>query len=187
MDQGLTILNAATATFECTFGRGCEGVCCREGRPPVEPEERQRIDDVMPRLLPLLRPKARAAIRARGYLTDRRRFGHPMARNADGWCVFFNQGCVLHQVGAEDGDKFRYKPSACSLFPIQQDDHDEWYIRQHGYKRERWNLFCLSPTNSALLAAEALGEEFDLAAKYETRQRALATQASADTGDVKQG
>ena len=185
MDHGLPILNAATATFECTFGRGCEGVCCREGRPPVEPEERKRIDDIMPRLLPLLREEAQAAIRARGYLTDRRRFGHPMARNADGWCVFFNQGCVLHQVGADEGDKFRYKPSACSLFPIQQDDNDEWYIRQHGYKRERWNLFCLSPTNTTLPATEALREEIELAATYDAQQRALAASASGETGAAK--
>ena len=180
MDLGLPILNMATATYECTFGRGCEGVCCQEGRPPVEPEERKRIDDIMPRLMPLLRSKAQAVVRARGYLTDRQRFGHPMARNADGWCVFFNQGCVLHQLGADEGDKFRYKPSACSMFPIQQDDHDDWYIRQHGYKRERWDLFCLSPTNTTLPAAEALREEIDLAAQYDAQQRAQADAPSAD-------
>jgi Fe-S-cluster containining protein len=181
MDNGLPILNIATATYECTFGRGCEGVCCQEGRPPVEPEERNRIDEIMTRLMPLLRSKAQAVVRARGYLTDRRRFGHPMARNADGWCVFFNQGCVLHQLGADEGDKFRYKPSACSLFPIQQDDHDDWYIRQHGYKRERWDLFCLSPTNTTLPAAEALREEIGLAVQYDAQQRAPAAEPSADS------
>ena len=171
MDNGLPILNAQTATFECTYGRGCEGVCCQEGRPPVEPEERGRIDDILPRLLPLLRPEAQSVIRKRGYLSSRRRFGHPMARNAGGWCVFFNQGCVLHQLGADEGDKFRYKPSACSLFPIQQDDNDRWYIRQHGYKRERWDLFCLCPANTNRLAAESLGEEIALAARHDARQR----------------
>jgi hypothetical protein len=173
MDHGLPILNVDTATFECTYGRGCEGVCCQEGRPPVEPEERQRIDDILPRLLPLLRPEAQAVVRKRGYLSSRQRFGHPMARNAAGWCVFFNQGCVLHQLGADEGDKFCYKPSACSLFPIQQDDKDRWYIRQRGYKRERWDLFCLCPSNSKRLAFESLGEEIDLAARYDAQQRTI--------------
>ena len=38
-----------------------------------------------------------------------------MMRVVDGWCVFFNQGCVLHKLGASEGDKFRYKPAPCSL------------------------------------------------------------------------
>ena len=80
MENGLPILNAATATFECTYGRGCEGVCCQEGRPPVEPEERQRIDAILPRLLPLLRPEAQSVVRKRSYLSSRQRFGHPMAQ-----------------------------------------------------------------------------------------------------------
>lgn len=180
MGNGLPILNIATATYECTFGRGCEGVCCQEGRPLVYAEECQRIDDIMPRLLPLLRPKAQAAIRARGYLTHRRRLGQPLARNADGWCVFFNQGCVLHQMGADEGDKFRYKPAVCSLFPIQQDEKDRWYIRQYGYKRERWDLFCLSPTNTTRPAAESLDEEIALAAQFDAQERARAAAASAE-------
>jgi hypothetical protein len=87
----------------------------------------------------------------------------------------------LHQVGADEGDKFRYKPSACSLFPIQQDEKDQWYIRQHGYKRERWDLFCLCPTNTTLPATEALGEEIELAARYDAQQHAQAAASLADS------
>src|SRR5258708_5403239 len=39
------ILNLAEARFECTFGRGCDGVCCRNGRPIVYPEEGARLDE----------------------------------------------------------------------------------------------------------------------------------------------
>ena len=49
-----------------------------------------------------------------------------------GWCVFFNQGCVLHKMGAEEGDKYLYKPVACALFPLSKDERDRWYIRQKG-------------------------------------------------------
>ena len=62
----LTIANLATATFDCTFGRGCEGVCCRNGRPPIYPDEVARIDSVLPDLLPELRPAARHAVERAG-------------------------------------------------------------------------------------------------------------------------
>jgi hypothetical protein len=70
---------------------------------------------------------------------------------------------VLHKVGAAEGDHFRYKPAPCSLFPLEQDDHDRWYVRQHGYQGEQWDLFCLAPGFSSVPAAESLGEELALA------------------------
>jgi len=105
----LPILNLNEATFDCTFGRGCDGVCCREGRPPVYPEEIENITANLERFLAHLRPEARAVVKENGFLVPRRRrFGQPVMRGAGGWCVFFIQGCVLHQVGAAEGDKFRY-------------------------------------------------------------------------------
>ena len=54
--------------------------------------------------------------------------------------------------GAAEGDKFRYKPAPCSLFPLERDDDGAWYVRQHGYKGEKWDLFCLAPGQSAVPA-----------------------------------
>src|SRR5262249_56732251 len=99
------------------------------------------------------------------YLT-RGRPGEPTVRKADGWCVFFNQGCVLHRCGAAEGDKFKYKPAVCSLFPIQQDEHDQWYVRQKGFKKEKWDLFCLDPKTSSVPARESLQEELALAERF---------------------
>jgi hypothetical protein len=62
----LTVLNLDSARFDCTFGRGCDGVCCRNGRPLVYPEEARRIDEHLHRILPLLRPEARAVVAAEG-------------------------------------------------------------------------------------------------------------------------
>jgi hypothetical protein len=158
----LNVLNLESARFECTFGRGCDGVCCRDGRPPVYAEEAKRIDDNIHRILPLMRPEARADVNVRGYLSGRRKAGQPMARVVAGWCVFFNQGCVLHRLGADEGAPFRYKPDVCAMFPLAKDQRDRWYVRQKGYQNEKWELRCLDPQSSTVPAAQSLQPEMRL-------------------------
>jgi hypothetical protein len=158
----LPVLNLDVG-YECIYGRGCDGICCQNGRPPVSAQEQQRIDDNLDKFLPHLSDEARKLVEKDGYLSKRIKAGMPMMRVVDGWCVFFNAGCVLHKVGAIEGDKFRYKPAPCSLFPLEQDDQDRWYVRQHGYKGEKWDLFCLAPGESAVSAAQSLAEEMALA------------------------
>lgn len=160
--MGLAVLNLDSARFDCTFGRGCEGVCCRNGRPPVYAEEAARIDERIDRILPLLRPPARGLVSKVGYLSGRRKAGQPMARVADGWCVFFNQGCVLHRLGQAEGDPFRYKPAICSAFPLAMDSRGRWYVRQKGFEGEIWDLACLDPDSSTVPAAVSLRSEIAL-------------------------
>ena len=164
--SSLQVINLAEARFECTYGRGCEGSCCREGRPLVYPEEIDRLQANMKRFRTMLRPEAQKVIEKKGFLTKRRRLGERFLRSAAGWCVFFNQGCVLHKVGAEEGDRFKYKPAVCALFPIQMDEQDRWYVRQRGYKREKWDLFCLDPASTSVPAAESLQAEIALAQRF---------------------
>ncbi len=166
MENLFHIINVDQARFECIYGKGCDGICCKQGRPLVYPEEMECIDANLHKFLHLMRPDAQAAVKRRGYLSRRRRFGQRLMRSAGGWCVFFNQGCVLHRVGAAEGDKFRFKPAVCSLFPIQQDKHDQWYVRQKGFKREKWDLFCLDPRSSTMPAAESLRDEIALARRF---------------------
>jgi hypothetical protein len=90
-----------------------------------------------------------------------------MLRTVSGWCVFFNQGCVLHKVGASDGDAYRYKPAACALFPLARDDDDRWYVRQQGFKSEKWDLFCLNPTQTVVSASESLRAEVGMAKRFD--------------------
>src|SRR5262249_11471486 len=100
----------------------------------------------------------------------------PMMRVLDSWCVFFHQGCVLHRVGAEEGDKYRYKPAPCALFPLARDERGRWYVRQWGYKGEEWDLFCLNPQASPQSAEESLADEVDLARGFtEEEERTSAT------------
>lgn len=170
MSQGgsrtLSVLNLEVARFECTYGRGCEGVCCREGKPLLYPDEVERLDASLPRFLAALRPEARAVLKRKGYLSRRKRYGQPVVRNAGGWCVFFNEGCVLHRAGAAEGAPFRYKPAVCALFPVQRDGRGRWYVRQKGYKGEKWDLACLDPQASAVPAAESLAGELALARRF---------------------
>jgi hypothetical protein len=163
MVGSLPVLNLSEAKFECVYGRGCEGICCQNGRPSVDPEESARIDANLAKFLPHLRPEARALIEREGYLSRRTKLGLPMIRVQAGWCVFFHQGCVLHKVGAEEGDKYRYKPAPCALFPLARDEQDRWYVRQWGYKDEEWDVFCLNPSATPVSAAESLKEEVELA------------------------
>jgi hypothetical protein len=89
-----------------------------------------------------------------------------MARVSAGWCVFFNQGCVLHRLGVDEGDAFRYKPAVCALFPLDKDRHDEWRVRQKGYGGEIWDLFCLDPASTDTPAAQSLTAEIALAERF---------------------
>jgi hypothetical protein len=167
----LAIINADTATFDCSFGRGCDGICCRNGRPSVGPAEQAAIRGVLPRVLPLLRPEARAAIETDGFVSARVKLGQPMVRVVGGWCLFFNSGCVLHTVGAEDGSALQYKPTQCALFPLDQTDAGERYVRQWGYEGEQWDLFCLNPANTRLRAVDTLAGELALAARLDASAR----------------
>jgi Fe-S-cluster containining protein len=171
MLASLPVINLAEARFECTFGRGCEGICCREGRPMLYPDEIERLDSARDRFLAHLRPAAKAALEKQGYVSGQKRLGLPTVRTVDGWCLFFNGGCVLHKIGEAEGDRYRYKPAACALFPLARDENDRWYVRQHGYKGEKWDLFCLAGT-CATPASQSLASEVALAVHYDREQAA---------------
>lgn len=174
MRTSLPVINLSEAKFECIYGRGCDGICCQNGRPPVYPEEVANIKKNLKKFLPELRPEARKLIEKHGYLSGRVKDGQPMLRVIGGWCVFFNQGCVLHKVGAQEGDRYRYKPALCALFPVAKNDKGEWYVRQWGVEGEAWDLFCLNPDASPMPAAESLQGEIALALHYEKKKEKTA-------------
>ena len=100
----------------------------------------------------------------KGYGSGRGHYGQPVLRTAGGWCVFFNEGCVLHKIGEARGNKFAYKPIACAVFPLVR-QRGIWHIRQRGYLGETWDLSCLVPTAEKPLAVETLREELAVAAR----------------------
>lgn len=167
----LKLLNAESATFDCTFGRGCEGDCCTNGRPGLSDQEQDLINSNLHKILPLLSPKARKLIEANGIVTRRTRDDMPLAAVVDGWCVYFNQGCALHKAGALEGDSMKYKPYQCAIFPLLWTDDGEWYVRQWNYQNETWNdLHCLNPRKSSVKATESLKNEMNLAADLDVKK-----------------
>ena len=157
-EKAIPIEGLDSARFECVYP-GCGGVCCINGRPPLEPGERQRIEQNLAKFLPHLRPEARQRILDKGFLTNRIKEGLRALAVVGDWCVFHNDGCVLHKVGAEEGDKHKYKPWRCIVFPLERSPAGEWHVRQWGVRDEAWDVFCLNPAESNKTARETLREE----------------------------
>jgi hypothetical protein len=177
MALSLPVINLSEAKFECIYGRGCDGVCCQNGRPGVYPGEVERLDSNLHKFLPEMRPEARKLVEKEGFVSRRRKDGLPMLRVLGGWCVFFHQGCVLHKIGAIEGDKYRYKPAPCALFPLARTEQGDWYVRQKDFESEEWNLFCLDPASSPMPAAKSLREEIKLAKRYTEEENQVRTRA----------
>ena len=160
----LVVVNGATATFDCSFGRGCVGLCCQHGEPSVTPAEYARIKDHMPQVIPHLRPEAAKSLESQDFIGADIKLGNPMVRVVDGWCLFFNEGCVLHKVGALEGNFSKYKPIQCTMFPLEPNGDGSWYVRQWHHEGEEWNdLFCLNPANTPLKAVDTLAPEIAVA------------------------
>lgn len=133
-------------------------------------DEAQRIRTSLDKLLPLMRLDAAALTAKRGFMSRRRKSGTTTLRVVNGWCVFFNAGCVLHRLGAAEGDKFRYKPFACATFPLERHATRGWYVRQKGLLGEVWDLFCLDPEATQSAASATLTEELALIAAADARR-----------------
>ena len=166
----LQIENVDTATFKCVFPI-CGGVCCKNGRPPLERDERNNIGAHLDRFLPLLRDGARAHVRKHGWLTRRVKDGKRTVAVQGGWCVFANDGCVLQKVGIAEGKPWKYKPSICVSFPLEKTQGGSWYIRQWNHRGEIWDLFCLNPKEDPTPARISLREEIEFSARRERKRR----------------
>jgi hypothetical protein len=161
------IHNLEEARFECVFPK-CGGPCCHESRPNVTPGEVRRIEKALCRALERMRPAARRVVERAGWLTKRIKAGLPTIAVSERQCVFYKDGCVLHAIGAEEGDSTKYKPSTCILFPIDATKNGGWEVRQWGRKGETWKLFCLDPGASEKKAKETLATEVEFLARLES-------------------
>lgn len=166
--DALAVENLDSARFECVFPT-CGGICCKNGRPAVEPREAQRIAANLAKFLPHLKPAARKLVESRGFLTKRIKEGLPTLAVQGGWCVFENEGCVLHKVGLAEGAKFKYKPWRCVVFPLERSKSGAWHVRQWKLKGEAWDLFCLNPKESPKPASKTLADELEYARELERK------------------
>ncbi len=172
MATSLPVVNLSEATFECIYGRGCDGLCCQNGRPGVYPEEVQRLDANLSKFLPELRPEARQTHRI-----ERLPEQPPQGRPADAarrrrLVRLLSQGLRAAQGRRRRGRQVPLQARACALFPLAKNDAGEWYVRQWGVEGEEWDIFCLNPQASPRPAAESLQEEIRLAEQYTAEQAA---------------
>ncbi|MBF0545339.1 MAG: DUF3109 family protein [Candidatus Riflebacteria bacterium] len=161
------IVNLNQAKFKCHFPK-CGGNCCKNGRPGLAKEEISIIENNLEKFKLLMRPEALKTLNQKGFLTKRIKGGRQTMAVSGSWCIFANEGCVLQKVGNEEGEKWKYKPFFCVLFPISRDgEGTDWYIRQKGYKGEEWDLYCLERTPTEKQPAiNGLSDELDYLEKY---------------------
>lgn len=155
------VINLPEARYKCHFP-ACGGPCCKNGRPGLYPNEIAIIRKNVKKFLPLMREEAGRKCEKTGFFTRRKKLGLPTMAISKGWCLFANEGCVLQKVGMAEGDKWKYKPRYCVLFPIthERPGDNEWYVRQKGFKGEEWRLFCLERTPAEKApAAKSLKDE----------------------------
>lgn len=168
----LAVENLDEATFKCVFPV-CGGICCKNGRPTIEPDEQENIAKHLDKFLPHLRPRARAHIEKNGWLTHRMKEGYRTIGVDDGWCLFENDGCMFQKVGMAEGKPWKYKPAACIRFPLDETKDGTWYIRQWEYRGEAWDLFCLNPKESKVSARESMADEIIYEAEREKKLKKL--------------
>jgi len=145
IDDKLVSLDIAEVDFECDL-KSCKGACCTEGDfgAPLEEDEIELIEGILPQVLPLLTREARKVIRKEGVwaVYDEDEFkGTTLVDNRA--CVFLSSNdtgysrCafeVLYEMGII-GFK---KPISCHLYPIRVEEnpskgffalnYDDWGI-----------------------------------------------------------
>ncbi|MDX1421272.1 MAG: DUF3109 family protein [Rubricoccaceae bacterium] len=118
------------APFACNLG-ACLGACCVHGQSgaPLEPEERARLEAVLPVVEPDLRPEARETIRREGAWEAVAPGDYATTCVGGRECVFVvYDGAVAkcaiqqaYQAGRVDFEK----PISCHLFPLRVERHGE--------------------------------------------------------------
>lgn len=123
------------APFACHLG-SCFGACCVHGDrgAPLDPEEREALDDALPVVEHRLRPEARAVIARRGTWEGTERGGYHTTTVRGRECVFvvYDGGgagsgvakCALQQAFWEGKLGFE-KPVSCHLYPVRAETYGE--------------------------------------------------------------
>lgn len=107
----------------------CRGCCCIEGDAgaPLTAEENEKIEELLPMLLPEMTPEARKAVEERG-ISYRDPEGELVTQIVDGKdCVFSRVDhngwcyCLIEKAFHAGKTDFR-KPVSCHLYPIRVKD-----------------------------------------------------------------
>lgn len=129
INDTLVSLDVVEKYFECDLD-SCLGECCVEGDAgaPLLPEEKERLDTLLSKILPHLLPAAQEVVREQGvsYVDEEGDLVTSIVNGKD--CVFtcYAPGgkclCVLEKLRREGNGEF-FKPISCSLYPIRIKDY----------------------------------------------------------------
>lgn len=137
----LVSLDLVERFFYCNLD-DCHGECCIEGDAgaPLTVEEAESLQQLKPRILPYLTPKARKTVEEEGvsYIDQE---GDLVTQLVDGaQCVFttFAENgvclCALEKARRE-GEKDFFKPISCSLYPVRVKEYDGFTaVNYHRWK-----------------------------------------------------
>ncbi|MDE7381055.1 MAG: DUF3109 family protein [Muribaculaceae bacterium] len=157
INDTLVSLDLIEKYFHCNLD-SCLGECCIEGDAgaPLLEEERDRLNALLPEILPLLSPKARRVVEEEGisYVDSE---GDLVTNIVDGAnCVFTcieENGmclCALEKARRAGNEKL-FKPVSCALYPVRLKEYDGFTaVNFH-----RWKI---------CKAAEVLGKAKDVRA-----------------------
>ncbi|MDE5663268.1 MAG: DUF3109 family protein [Muribaculaceae bacterium] len=127
--------------FHCDLD-DCLGECCIEGDAgaPLTREEADRLQELLPRILPYLNEKARKVVLEEGvsYIDEE---GDLVTQLVDGAnCVFTTFGsngvclCALEKARREGETDF-FKPISCALYPVRVKEYDGFTaVNYHRWK-----------------------------------------------------
>ena len=118
------------APFSCNLG-ACLGGCCVQGDSgaPLEPEEREELEKILPRVRKYLRPEALEIIDDKGVWEEVKpqQYATPCVNHAE--CIFVTyEGpvakCAIEKAYFNGEISFR-KPISCHLFPIRAERYGD--------------------------------------------------------------
>ncbi|MBD5277712.1 MAG: DUF3109 family protein [Bacteroides sp.] len=129
INDTLVSLDVVESYFECDLDT-CLGECCIEGDAgaPLLAEEGERLNALLPKVMPYLTPAAQEVAREQGasYIDEEGDLVTSIVNGKD--CIFtcYAPGgkclCVLEKLRRE-GHEEMFKPISCSLYPIRLKDY----------------------------------------------------------------
>lgn len=125
IDEVLIEAQVTSECFACNL-TACKGACCWEGDfgAPLDSDEVEIIESLLPQVLPMLSEEAKAIIAAEGHATyypDMKEEGTPLAKDKS--CVYLvRKGdiamCAFEILESEGKSEWK-KPISCHLYPIR--------------------------------------------------------------------
>ncbi len=140
--EGIAITEDIIESYFACQLHACKGACCVEGDSgaPLTPEEAERLQQLLPQILPFLPATGKQALEAQGAAYFNKEDGEwetPLRSGAECAYTVFENGiatCGIEKAYVQGAIDFQ-KPISCHLYPIRQGHWDQmpalYYHRWH--------------------------------------------------------